>query len=196
MNVLFLGDITSRVADAILRSGCKLIEMQEPIALSFFEENRVDFAVSYRYRHIVREPVITHLDGKIINLHISLLPWNRGADPNLWSFLEDTPKGVTIHYMDKGLDTGAIIYQSEVGYEPGDTLRTMYNRLASNIEDLFGLNWPSIMSGQIKSYPQTGSGSYHRTSDKEPYTHLLVKGWNTPVDSLIGKAKDSELKGD
>ena len=34
--------------------------------------------------------------GKIINLHISFLPFNRGYYPNLWSHQEGTPSGVTI----------------------------------------------------------------------------------------------------
>ncbi|MCL0081308.1 hypothetical protein M1N64_03665 [Peptococcaceae bacterium] len=44
--------------------------------------------------------------GRAINLHISFLPWNRGADPNFWSFIENAPVGVSIHYLDEGIDTG------------------------------------------------------------------------------------------
>ena len=44
---------------------------------------------------------------------MSYLPWNRGADPNFWSILEDTPKGVTIHIMDESIDTGDILYQKD-----------------------------------------------------------------------------------
>ena len=38
-------------------------------------------------------------------MHISYLPFNRGAHPNYWSFKDNSPKGVTIHFIDNGIDT-------------------------------------------------------------------------------------------
>jgi len=40
------------------------------------------------------------------------------ADPNVWSFIEKTPKGVSIHYLDAGIDTGDIIAQKLVETNP------------------------------------------------------------------------------
>ena len=63
-------------------------------------------------------------------MHISLLPWNRGYHPNIWSFLEDTPKGVTIHYINEGIDTGDIIVQKEIVIdEDKETLKSSYEIL-------------------------------------------------------------------
>jgi len=124
----------------------------------------------------------------VINLHISLLPWNKGADPNLWSFLEDTPKGVTIHYVDRGVDTGDILAQQQVDYLPEDTLRTSYDRLSKAIEDLFKRVWPDIRAGGLKSLPQPGGGTYHRLNDRAVFNYLLEEGWNTSVEGLVGKA--------
>ena len=70
--------------------------------------------VSYGYRKIVLADVIDKMAGEIINLHISYLPWNRGANPNFWSFIDDTPKGVTIHEMSADLDKGRILCQKEL----------------------------------------------------------------------------------
>lgn len=47
-----------------------------------------------------------------MNLHISYLPWNKGADPNFWSCIDGTPAGVTLHHIDAGVDTGDIIAQA------------------------------------------------------------------------------------
>lgn len=74
-------------------------------------------AISYNYVHIIPAEVIKFMPHRIINMHISLLPWNRGCTPNIWSFWEDTPKGVTIHEMDVGLDTGPINYQKELSFD-------------------------------------------------------------------------------
>ena len=43
-----------------------------------------------------------------INLHLSYLPFNRGKNPNVWSIIESTPCGATIHKIDEKIDTGKI----------------------------------------------------------------------------------------
>jgi len=147
-----------------------------------------DFIISYGYRYIIKGDLLDLFPRRVINLHISLLPWNRGADPNLWSFLEDTPKGVTVHFMDAGLDTGDVIAARAVDYKPDDTLRSSYARLSASIEDLFFEVWPVIREGRAVGAPQKAGGSYHNASDKAPYERLLTAGWDTPVSGLIGMA--------
>lgn len=53
----------------------------------------------------------------VLNLHISYLPWNRGANPNFWSFVENTKKGVTIHEIDEKLDKGKILLRKELEFD-------------------------------------------------------------------------------
>ena len=188
MNILFLGITPSPIISTLMKYGCdKVLALESPVDVDYLKENKIEFAVSYGYRHIVKKPVIDYLKWRIINLHIALLPWNKGADPNLWSFLENTPKGVTIHYIDEGLDTGDIIIQREVGAYPLDTLQSSYDRLSSEMERLFREHWVLISSGNITSYPQTGRGSYHKVSDKQAFEYLLTDGWDTPVRDLVGK---------
>jgi methionyl-tRNA formyltransferase len=190
MNVLVLGKAQSPLTPIISDSDCMVIEYDGLVNRDFLEKNNINFAVSYGYRHIIKKPVIDFLNGRIINLHISYLPWNGGADPNLWSFLEDTPKGVTIHYVDDGLDTGDIISQTEIFFdEQYDTLRTTYEKLSQQMVKLFNDSWPDILKGKLKRKKQPAIGSYHRLKDKEKFNYLLAKqGWNTPVKELIGKA--------
>lgn len=153
--------------------------------------NGVDWIVSYGYRHIIRPEVIAKYPNRIVNLHISLLPWNRGADPNIWSFLEDTPKGVSIHLIDAGIDTGLLLCQQEVQMSGGDTLRSSYDKLTTAIEWLFAENWTAIGNSALTPTSQVGDGSSHKARDLDPYRHLLVNGWDTPVAGLIGKAQKS-----
>ena len=190
MKVLILGTTPSPLRRIIDNDGCYCIEHTESFDVDFLQKNSIDFAVSYRFKHIVDRSVIEFLNGRIINLHISFLPWNRGADPNLWSFLENTPKGVSIHYMDPGLDTGDIIVQKDVRFDNNnETLVTTYSRLNNEILKLFRSYWPQIRREKCHRSRQLPGGTYHRLEDKEPYLHLLAaKGWNSPVAGLIGKA--------
>jgi methionyl-tRNA formyltransferase len=190
MKVLLLGTTPSPLKLILESNRCSVIEQSDPIDLEFLKKSGVEFAVSYRFRHIIRETVIKYLRGNIINLHISLLPWNRGADPNLWSFLENTPKGVTIHYVDSGIDTGDIIVQKELFFnENRETLGSSYEKLNREIIFLFEKTWPLIMQGKSPRNGQPPGGTFHRTRDKNVYEKLIIeKGWNTTVKDLIGKA--------
>ena len=196
MNVLVVGKIPSPVTPIIQDSGGRVSEWAAPIHREYLKRNNIDFIVVYGYRHIIKKPVIEHMQGNIVNLHISLLPWNRGADPNLWSFLEDTPKGVTIHYVDEGLDTGDIIAQKELFFDDEyETLATTYEKLSEAMVDLFRQYWPKMMDGQVQGLQQPASGSFHRLKDKRRFEHLLLeRGWNTPVKELVAKALSPGLK--
>jgi len=190
MKVLLLSIKPSTLRPIIEKNNNSVIELSDPIDLEFVKQSRIDFAVSYRYRHIIRRPIIEYLKGNIINLHISLLPWNRGADPNLWSFLDNTPKGITIHYIDDGIDTGDIIVQKELFFDEDiETLATSYEALNHQIIELFNQQWLSIISGKTQRYRQPQSGTYHQARDKKPFESLLNDlSWNTPVKQLISKA--------
>lgn len=125
------------------------------------------------------------MNGNIINLHISCLPWNRGANPNLWSFLEDTPKGVTIHRMEKGLDKGDILYQREMLFdEASETLASTYRKLNEGIVELFKEHWTEIWEGTYPVTPQQRKGSYHALKDiKELLRKRKIENldWNMTV---------------
>jgi methionyl-tRNA formyltransferase len=146
--------------------------------------NKFDWIVSYGYRYIITQDILDAVRGQAINLHISLLPWNRGADPNLWSFLDDTPKGITIHYIDSGLDTGDVIFQRKVEFKGEHTLATTYSKLSNFVEISLEHLWPLIKMGIVKGTPQEGGGSYHVSKDKDAYLHLLTDGWNTSTTNL------------
>jgi len=184
MRVLFLGPPDSPLRAWLEASGETVIATAERIGPAFLDEHRPELLVSYGYRHILRAEILDRFPGRAVNLHISLLPWNRGADPNLWSFVEGTPKGVTIHHLDPGVDTGDLIAQREVTFGAGETLRSSYDRLQREIQDLFHAVWPAIRSGRAERKPQVGQGSYHRLRDKEALLPRLSAGWDTPVGEL------------
>jgi len=129
----------------------------------------------------------------VVNLHISYLPWNRGADPNLWSFLEKTPSGVTIHQIDQGIDTGPIYAQAQIDQNlKTGTLATSYEKLVDEIGKLFFRILPKILSQEIQPKAQVTGGSFHKTKDKQKYLNLLHLGWDTPLRDIWGAACSSK----
>lgn len=188
MKILFLGPACEPIENHLLRLGHTLIRQEEPLQIPFLEKSHFDFCVSYRYKHILAPVILDYFPDSVINLHISLLPWNRGSDPNFWSFIENTPKGVTIHKIDQGIDTGDILLQRELSFDTAfETLRTTYVKLARCIENLFVDNVERLLAKNMTGQPQGKNGSFHYATDKEPYLYLLEDfGWDTPVSKITG----------
>lgn len=185
MAILFLGPDTSPLLSWLRRREESVIQTEQRINAEFISLNCVDFIVSYGYRFKIKKETLDAVASRAVNLHISYLPWNRGADPNLWSFIEATPKGVTIHYIDEDLDTGDIIVQKRVQFtDELATLASTYQTLQDEIQDLFKLHWKSIRSGECSREPQVAKGTYHASADKQRLADLLYDGWNTPISVL------------
>ena len=187
IKILFLGKPLSPVFKWLEKRGEDIIQTDGIINKDFIINNKINFLISYGYKHILKKNIINLFKNRAINLHISYLPYNRGADPNLWSFIENTTKGVSIHIINEGVDTGEIIVQKEVVFKniEKQTLHSTYEILENEIQSLFFENWHLIKRNKIKSSPQKGKGSYHNMKDRSKYNFLLEKdGWNTKVVDL------------
>jgi phosphoribosylglycinamide formyltransferase-1 len=104
-----------------------------------------DLVVLAGFMKILPANFVSALKGKLINIHPSLLPDFKGAHAVRDALAAGAAKtGVTIHYVDEGVDTGEIIVQSEVMIEQGDTEHSLHERikkiehelLASTIEQI------------------------------------------------------------
>jgi len=175
--IRFLTDL----GNIVVRHGNKLDQMSRVVS-------EADYLISFGYRHIIGRDLLYNFNSCAINLHISFLPWNRGSDPNLWSVLENTPKGVSIHQIEENLDGGKVFCQREVFFQDDETLRSSYQKLITWIVELFEENWLDIQAGELKPIEQEEKGSYHKRADKNAYENLLIHGWDTKIRNLEGKA--------
>lgn len=149
-----------------------------------------DLAISYSYKYILPAKVIENFYGNIVNMHISYLPWNRGANPNQWSILEGTPKGVTIHYINAELDKGDIIAQKIINIDSeNDTLASSYNKLNEAIKSLFKEIYPLYPYWQDMKKKALGKGSYHSNKDFQKYRSIISK-WDMSISEFLEKANE------
>lgn len=182
MNVLILSPYSNKIDRAIRASGDTIIATQERISCDFCASNDVEFIVSYGYRYIIPKAIIEYVQGRAINLHISYLPYSRGAHPIVWSIVEGSPLGVTIHIIDEHLDTGDILCQRLSSFNPDmETFATCHSLLSQEIEELFTENWLDIRSGLIPMFAQDGPGTYHRSTELNALQAHMPSGWDTPV---------------
>lgn len=151
-----------------------------------------EIVISYNYKHIIGDNVIKSLKNKIIiNLHISLLPYNRGAQPNFWSFIDETPKGVTIHRIERGLDKGDIICQKELFFdEEKETFSSSYEKLNVEIVNLLISNWEKIRRGEFEYVKQKGEGTYHSLRSFQEFVKKVPVEWSDVILDYRKRCKD------
>jgi methionyl-tRNA formyltransferase len=125
-----------------------------------------DVVLSVGFDHLVPSHILNVPSEGVLNLHSSLLPYNRGKSPNVWPIIDETPVGVTLHYMDEQFDTGDIIAQRTVETDFADTAKDIHQRLETAQFELFTDIWPDIVSGNIETTPQNpNAGTYHTKQD-------------------------------
>jgi methionyl-tRNA formyltransferase len=148
-------------------------QLRLPQVLQAIEALRPDIGLSVLFGYILAPEFLNMFPYGVVNLHPAYLPYNRGKYPNVWSIVERTPAGVTLHYIDAGVDTGDIIAQRQVPIEPVDTGETLYRKLDQACIELFKDTWPLIRSGHAPRIRQcSDKATYHRTRDVERIDHI------------------------
>jgi methionyl-tRNA formyltransferase len=157
------------IIEAAAVDGERIIDattLDSPETLRTIAEAAPDIGVSIMFGYILRPKFLGLFVQGCINLHTGLLPYNRGAHPNVWSIIDGTPAGVSIHFVDEGVDTGDIIAQASVAVSPADTGESLYRRLERSAVALFAESWPRICSQEIERKAQPlSAGTYHRVKD-------------------------------
>jgi methionyl-tRNA formyltransferase len=101
--------------------------VNKPDFVDWLKGNQIDVVVSIAFPKILKQPLLSTPPKGCINYHTALLPRYRGRMPLFWALLNGEPEvGITVHEMDEGIDSGAIIAQERVGVEPSDSLHDLY----------------------------------------------------------------------
>ena len=142
--------------------------LSEPETFKAVKALQPELGISALFGYILCQEFLELMPAGCVNIHPALLPYNRGAYPNVWSIVEETPAGVTVHYIDEGMDTGEIIAQRQVEVNPFDTGKSLYHKLEESAVNLFKESWPLIRSGQASRISQNkNEGTCHRVQDIE-----------------------------
>jgi folate-dependent phosphoribosylglycinamide formyltransferase PurN len=101
-----------------------------------------------------------------VNIHCGITPHYRSANPVEWAlYNRDFERiGVTIHYVDEGVDTGNVIFQQKVPVESGDTVEVLYYKNIVTGADLMVKAIKEIEFGTVQSIPLPGNVGRHYLS--------------------------------
>lgn len=186
MKILCLNNngIAKELFEWIHKQGHDVTILSKRLDAEWCRENDFDLTVSYTYRYIIPKEILDMLGNNVVNLHISYLPWNRGADPNLWSILEGTPRGVTLHYINPGLDKGDIIAQRLVVDNPEQSnLSDTYNNLDRAAKELFKEAFSYYEYWNDMRKKAVGGGTYHSLADATSIKDK-IDTWDISVEDL------------
>ena len=116
---------------------------------------KIDFIISNSYSMLITEEILKLVRFKAINIHWSLLPKNRGSNPIQWAIIKDEDyTGITIHKMDKNIDTGKIVFQKNIKIEESYTWTKLNKILIKKSKTYIKKCLSKILLGNIKSKKQ------------------------------------------
>ena len=161
-----------------------------------------DVIVVAAFGQILPERILQLPPYGCINVHASLLPKYRGAAPIQWAVINgEKETGITIMYMEKGLDTGDMIKKAAVSIAPKETGESLHDKLAALGGPLLLEALSELEEGRADRQPQKEEdSSYARMLTKDlgkidwtreaAYIERLVRGlnsWPSAYTSLGGK---------
>jgi phosphoribosylglycinamide formyltransferase-1 len=117
------------------RSDFEAAEIMWRKIADLLDENKIDLAVLAGYLSILGGEFVERYEGRIINIHPSLIPKHCGMGYYGLKVHEsvlksgDRTTGATVHFVDAGADTGEIIMQKEVEVKDGDTAESLQKRV-------------------------------------------------------------------
>ena len=196
--ILFLSnnDNTRDMYQWLIEQGERVYYIQNKVTPEMIRGLQPSFIISFNYRHLISKEVLELMQGRVINLHTSYLPYNRGSSPNFFSFFYDTPKGVTIHVMDEGLDTGDILCQRQLQFdETKESFQSSYDKLLAAIKELFYENWENIKAGAVVPKKQEGTGTVHRMKELAEIKEKMPFDWQQNIAAFKAAWQEGRTHG-
>lgn len=158
------------------------VKIKEPEAVEALRGYGADIFVVAAFGQILSEEILEMPKYGCVNIHASLLPKYRGAGPIQWAIINgEKITGVTIMQMDKGLDTGDMLFKAKVEIDPDETADTLHDKLAAAGAGLIVEALAKIEAGDVTPVKQN--------DEESCYAKMLHKSmgkidWNMEADKL------------
>lgn len=138
------------------------LKVYSPIKLrndfEFIKELNPDMIITCAYGQILSEEILNIPKLGCFNLHGSLLPKYRGGAPIHYALLNgDKKTGITLMYMDKGMDSGDMIAKEEIKIEDNDNIESLTNKLSIIASKMIIKYLPSLIDGTNNREKQDNS---------------------------------------
>lgn len=133
-----------------------LSNVNSPESLNALAEFDASLFVSMSFDQILKKDFLALAPRGVINCHAGALPFYRGRNILNWALINDAREfGITVHYVDEGIDTGDIILQRKEPISDLDTYETLLNRAAILCADTLHSALREIATGTQRRMPQS-----------------------------------------
>lgn len=147
--------------------------LKDGAILHLLEELKPELIVVVAYGKILPEYILNFPKYSCINVHASLLPKYRGAAPIQWSVINgEAETGVTTMYMEKGLDTGDMIYKSITPISDTETYGTLHDKLSVMGAELLIKTVVAISNGTAPREKQNDADSTYAPMISKETGHI------------------------
>lgn len=118
--------------------GWKMSRSNDDYLLDLLRGNSIDYVVLAGYMRIMNPSVIEHYSNRIVNIHPALLPLFRGRDAQKQAYEYGVKmSGCTVHFVDRGVDTGPIIAQRAVDISHCSNAEEVKNAILPHEHELY-----------------------------------------------------------
>ncbi|MCC5916635.1 MAG: dTDP-4-amino-4,6-dideoxyglucose formyltransferase [Cryomorphaceae bacterium] len=143
-------------------SEIRSFNLKENDSVNFISKN-YDLVFSVHYKQLFPTSLINKV--KCYNLHPGYNPLNRGWYPQVFSIINDTPIGATLHEIDAEIDNGCIIDRELVDKHDWDTSFTLYQRIIDKEIELWKRNIINILNEDFVSFAPENEGYLYLKKD-------------------------------
>ena len=162
-------------------------KLRSPAALEDLRALAPDLMVVAAYGQILPKSVLEAPRLGCLNLHASLLPRHRGASPIHAAILAgDHETGITVMYMDEGLDTGDILLAQKLAIGPDETTGQLHDRLADLAAPCLIEALDLLEQGNAPRVPQDNAHATYAAKLKK--TDGLLD-WLQPAEALATRVR-------
>ncbi|NER93877.1 MAG: methionyl-tRNA formyltransferase [Symploca sp. SIO1B1] len=133
-----------------------LANVNSPTSLNILDKYCADIFVSMSFDQILKKGILQLPKLGVINCHAGALPFYRGRNILNWALINDESEyGVTVHFLDEGIDTGDIILQKKLPITDADTYKTLLERATVACSEILYESLVKIASGKIEVLKQS-----------------------------------------
>lgn len=188
-----------KVRELVEQKGLVTLE-QPPVASneafkSSLRKLKPDAIFVWSYPMILSQEIIDIPKNGAVNLHFGLLPEYRGVNGIRWALLNGEPTtGVTLHYMDAGIDTGDIIARVSFPIEPTDDIRSLMIKSRTAGLHVLKQCWPAVETGTVTATPQDDKKAGYYSAAMSPSEILDWSKTSLEIHNLI-RASVTPLAG-
>jgi len=158
---------------------CELVsKVNDADFLQRLRDMKTDLIVSVSCPQIFRKPLIELAPLGCLNMHGALLPSYRGIAPSFWMMVHgETKAGVTVHFIDETIDTGAVVEVEEFDILPDETLDRFIVRSKRIACDVLLRAIRKVEAGDQQTTPlRKEEGSYFGFPTRQAYREFRRRG--------------------